>query len=317
MYLCFSENKIVFQRPKQHFYRICDKPKVIIMKKFSITLLIAVVTLSCVSKKKYIALQQENGEIKSELQKTRVAKEDLEAKFDKIQARVETYNSKIASLKQENDVKLDAVGNVAVISNDTKLKMRETLKNVDAEKLAQAETLKDSMNLAVAYNLEKAISESNIDEDEDFAVNINETVVMISIADNMLFNTGSYRLSPKADTVLKKLADVINSEPSLDIMVEGHTDARTINTEFLADNWDLSVMRATSVVRKLQEKYNVSPEQLIAAGRSSYQPIAENDSRENRAKNRRTKIIILPNIDKFFALMSENDTTIAEHNILD
>ncbi|WP_203256265.1 OmpA/MotB family protein [Hyunsoonleella ulvae] len=287
------------------------------MKKFSITLLIAVVTLSCVSKKKYIALQQENGEIKSELQKTRVAKEDLEAKFDKIQARVETYNSKIASLKQENDVKLDAVGNVAVISNDTKLKMRETLKNVDAEKLAQAETLKDSMNLAVAYNLEKAISESNIDEDEDFAVNINETVVMISIADNMLFNTGSYRLSPKADTVLKKLADVINSEPSLDIMVEGHTDARTINTEFLADNWDLSVMRATSVVRKLQEKYNVSPEQLIAAGRSSYQPIAENDSRENRAKNRRTKIIILPNIDKFFALMSENDTTIAEHNILD
>ncbi|GGD20186.1 OmpA/MotB family protein [Hyunsoonleella pacifica] len=287
------------------------------MKKISITLLIAVVTLSCVSKKKYIALQQENGEIKSELQKTRVAKEDLEAKFDKIEARVEAYNSKIASLKQENDVKLDAVGDVAVISNDTKLKMRETLKNVNAEKLAQANTLKDSMNLAVAYNLEKTISESNIDEDEDFAVNINETVVMISIADNMLFNTGSYRLSSKADTVLKKLADVINSEPSLDVMVEGHTDARTINTEFLSDNWDLSVMRATSVVRKLQEKYNVSPEKLIAAGRSSYQPIAENDSRENRAKNRRTRIIILPNINKFFALMSENNNTFAENNILD
>lgn len=287
------------------------------MKKISIMLLIAATTFSCVAKKKYLALQQENGEIKSELQKTRVAKEDLEAKFDKIQSRVDAYNSKIATLKQENDTKLDAVGNVAVISNDTKVKMRETLKNVNAEKLAQAKTLKDSMNLAVAYNLERTISESNIDEDEDFAVNINETVVMISIADDMLFNTASYRLSSKADNVLKKLADVINSEPSLDVMVEGHTDARTIKTDFLADNWDLSVMRATSVVRKLQEKYNVSPEKLIAAGRSSYQPIANNDSRENRAKNRRTRIIILPNINKFFALMSENDNTVAENNILD
>jgi chemotaxis protein MotB len=287
------------------------------MKKISILLLIVATTFSCVSKKKYIALQQENGEIKSELQKTRVAKEDLEAKFDKIQERVNAYNSKIATLKQENDTKLDVVGKVAVISEDTKAKMRETLKNVDAEKLSNAKTLKDSMNLAVAHNLEKTISKSNINEDEDFAVNINETVVMISIADNMLFNTGSYRLSPKADTILRKLADVINSEPSLDVMVEGHTDSRTISTEFLSDNWDLSVMRATSVVRKLQEKYNVAPEKLIAAGRSSYQPIAENNSRENRAKNRRTRIIILPNIDKFFALMAENNNTVAENNILD
>ncbi|MFD2725112.1 OmpA/MotB family protein [Hyunsoonleella rubra] len=287
------------------------------MKKISMLLLVAIVTFSCVSKKKYVALQQENGEIKSELQKTKVAKEDLEAKFAKIEARVDAYNSKIATLKQENDTKLDVVGNVAVISKATKAKMQETLKNVDPAKLAEAKTLKDSMNLAVAYNLEKTISESNMNEDEDFAVNINETVVMISIADDMLFNTGSYRLSSKADTVLKKLADVINSEPSLDVMVEGHTDSRTISTEFLADNWDLSVMRATSVVRKLQEKYNVAPEKLIASGRSSYQPIAVNDSRENRAKNRRTRIIILPNIDKFFALMADSDNTVAENTILD
>lgn len=284
------------------------------MKKISILLIVTAITFSCVSKKKFLALQQENGEIKSELQKTKVAKEDLESKINKIQTRVDTYNSKIATLKQENDTKLDVVGNVAVISNETKKKMRSTLLLVDSKKLAQAKTLKDSMNLAVAYNLEKTISESNINEDEDFAVNINETVVMISIADNMLFNTGSYRLSSKADTVLKKLADVINSEPSLDVMVEGHTDSRTINTEFIADNWDLSVLRSTAVVRKLQEKYNVAPEKLIAAGRSSYQPIAENDSRENRAKNRRTRIIILPNINKFFALMAENNPSVAEGN---
>ncbi|MFL1011115.1 OmpA/MotB family protein [Flavisericum labens] len=286
------------------------------MKKISVLLLLAIITVSCVSKKKYLALQQENGEIKSELQKTKVAKEDLEAKFDKIQERVEAYNSKIMSLKEENDSKLEVVENGTVISNDTKSRMRETLKNVDQNKLSQAKTLKDSMNLAVAYNLEKTINESNIDEDQDFAVEINETVVMISIADNMLFNTASYRLSSKADPVLKKLADVINSEPSLDVMVEGHTDARTINTANIADNWDLSVLRATSVVRKLQDKYNVAPEKLIASGRSSYQPIASNDSKEDRAKNRRTRIIILPNIDKFFALMADNDKAISG-NILD
>lgn len=284
------------------------------MKKISILLLVAL-TFSCVSKKKYLALENENGQIKSELQKTKVAKEDLETKFDKIQSRVDAYNTKLATLKQVNDTKLDVVGNV-LISNATKSKMRETLKLVDANKLSQAKTLKDSMNLAVAHNLQKTINESNMNEDDDFTVNINETVVMISIADNMLFNSGSYRLSSKADVILQKLADVINSEPSLDVMVEGHTDSRTINTANIADNWDLSVLRSTSVVRKLQEKYNVAPEKLIAAGRSSYQPLAENDSRENRSKNRRTKIIILPNIDKFFALMSGNDNTISESNTL-
>lgn len=275
------------------------------MKKISI-LLLAVLVFSCVSKKKYMALEQENGEIKSELQKTQVEKEDLEAKFAQIEARVDAYNAKITSLKEETDSKLE-VKDGAVISKNTKVKMRQTLKNVDAEKLSQAKTLKDSMNLAVAYNLEKTISDSSMNEDDDFSVNINETVVMISIADNMLFNTGSYRLSSKADPLLQKLADVINSEESLDVMVEGHTDSRTIKTVNIADNWDLSVLRATSVVRKLQGEFNVAPEKLIAAGRSSYQPLAENDTKENRSKNRRTRIIILPNIDKFFALMaSEN-----------
>ncbi|WP_111308439.1 OmpA/MotB family protein [Confluentibacter sediminis] len=277
------------------------------MRKISI-LLLAITVSSCVAKKKYVALEQENGEIRSELQKTRVAKEDLEAKFDKIQARVDEYNSKISSLKEENDAKYEVVGdNTAIMSNNSKKVMRETLAKVDANKVRQARTLKDSMNLAIAYNLEKTISASNMNEDEDIAVDINETVVMISISDNMLFNTGSYQISSKADTILKKLADVINSEPSLEVMVEGHTDSRTISTANIADNWDLSVLRATSVVRKLQEKFEVAPEKMIAAGRSSYQPLVENDSKENMARNRRTRIVILPNIDKFFALMASNN----------
>jgi len=276
------------------------------MRKISI-LLIAITLSSCVAKKKYVALEQENGEIRSELQKTRVAKEDLEAKFDVIQARVDEYNSKITSLKEESDSKYEIVDNSAIMSNNSKKVMRETLAKVDANKVSQARTLKDSMNLAIAYNLEKTISASNMNEDEDIAVDINETVVMISISDNMLFNTGSYQISSKADTILKKLADVINSEPSLEVMVEGHTDSRTISTANVSDNWDLSVLRATSVVRKLQEKFAVAPEKMIAAGRSSYQPLVGNDSKENMARNRRTRIVILPNIDKFFALMASNN----------
>jgi len=174
------------------------------MKKISILFLVAL-TFSCVSKKKYLSLEHDYGQVKSELQKTQVEKEDLETKFAKIQTRVDNYNTKIMSLKkdvgtltEDNHSKFESVANGGVISYNAKVKMRETLKNVDAAKLGQAKTLKDSMNVAVAYNLNKTIKDSNMNEDEDFAVNINETVVMISIADNMLFNSGSYRLSSKA-----------------------------------------------------------------------------------------------------------------------
>ena len=283
------------------------------MKKISILLLSGLILTSCVSKKKYVALETENGQIKSELTKTRVAKEDLETKFNAIQIRVDQYNKKINSLSElntelsiENDAKLETIENVAVISNETKRKMRETLKNVDPALLSQANTLKDSMNLAVSHNLTKTLDTSDLNEDEDIAISIDETVVMISISDKLLFNTASYRVSNKADAILQKLADVINSEPSIDVMVEGHTDARSINNAKVSDNWDLSVLRATSVVRKLQDQYNVAPEKLIASGRSSYQPLVDNDTKENRAKNRRTRIVILPNINKFFALMSNS-----------
>ena len=280
------------------------------MKKISILLVTAILFSSCVSKKKYIALEQENGEIKSELTKTKVEKEDLENKFAIIEARVNDYNSKIQSLNQdvegltiENKAKFQVSEDGTVASTASKEKMRATLQNVNPEKLAGAKTLKDSMNLAVQYNLNKAIDTSDLNEDDDIVIDINETVVMISIADNMLFNTASYRVGNKADKILQKLADVINSEPSLDVMVEGHTDARSINTDKISDNWDLSVLRATSVVRKLQSQFKVAPEQLIASGRSSYQPLVENNSSANRSKNRRTRIILMPNIDKFFAMM--------------
>ncbi|MFS4468302.1 flagellar motor protein MotB [Maribacter sp. 2210JD10-5] len=269
------------------------------MKKLSIVGLLSVALLtSCVSKKKYVALEDNLAQTKSALTKTQVEKEELEGKMAKIEARVAEYNAKINSLKEVNDSQY-TVNDVTVMSNNTMDNMRKTLANVDPAKLAEAKTLQDSMNLAVSYKLKQSIS----DDSEDVDVSIDKTVVMINISDELLFNTASYKVSNKADNILQKLADVINSEPSMEVMVEGHTDSRTINTPMVTDNWDLSVKRATSIVRKLQKDFEVNPSQLIASGRSSYVPLVENDSRENMAKNRRTKIVILPNLDKFFALL--------------
>ncbi|WP_299436828.1 OmpA family protein [uncultured Aquimarina sp.] len=265
----------------------------------------ALMTTSCVSKKKYLALETDLNNTRSTLQKTTVEKEELESKFAKIEARVSDYNAKINSLRDSNNEKMVMVDNLAVISNNTKEKMKETLAQVDPEKLQGARTLEDSMNLAVSHNLKNSLDDS-LKEDEDISIDIDNTVVMISISDKMLFNSGSYRVSNKANDVLEKLAQVINSEPSLDVMIEGHTDPRTISTPALEDNWDLSVKRATSITRLLQKKYNVDPAKLIASGRSSYQPLVENDTEENMAINRRTRIVLLPNLDKFFAMLSSN-----------
>ncbi|MBL7473510.1 OmpA/MotB family protein [Robertkochia sediminum] len=276
------------------------------MKKISIAVLAIALMSSCVSKKKYVALQEENGQIKSELVQTTVEKEELEEKFAEIESRVAAYNDKINSLTEENNARLVNVDDVAVLSNDAKAAMLETLKEVDPAVLAEAKTLKDSMNIALSHKLKKHVSESNMDEESNISVSIDETVVMISIADELLFNTASFRVSNKADNILKKIADVVNSEPSISVMVEGHTDDRPVRTEQLRGNWDLSVLRAASVVNKLQDEFGIAPEKLIASGRSSYKPVASNDTKEGRAQNRRTRIVILPNIDQFLALMQNN-----------
>ena len=283
------------------------------MKKISLLLAFAFIATSCVSKKKYVELEQRYTNTKGNLQRTTLEKEKLEAKFAKIEKRVENYNAKINSLKginstlkEENDVKLDMVQG-AVISNSMKVKMRKTLANVDATELAEAKTLKDSMDLAVSYKLQKSINVPELQNSDDINVNIDKTVVMISISDKMLFRTASYKVNSKAYKTLKKLAEIIKSEPSMDVMIEGHTDSRKIHNDVIQDNWDLSVKRATSIVRILEKKYGVNPNRLIASGRGSSLPLVDNKTSANRARNRRTKIIILPNLDKFFGLLAEEE----------
>ncbi len=276
------------------------------MKKTLILILLTTGLLaSCVSKKKYVALETQLSNTQTTLQKTAIEKENLEKRFEIIEGRVAAYNAKINSLQESNNQKFER-NDVTLMNNITKDNMRKTIAKVDPDVLQNAKTIEDSINIAVSYNLKKSIT--NKDDSDDVQIDIDKTVVMISISDKLLFNTGSYRVSDKANNLLQKLADVINSEPSLEVMVEGHTDSRSISTSVLEDNWDLSVKRATSIVRLLESKYKVSPEKLIAAGRGSSIPLVENDNRDNMAKNRRTRIVIIPDLDKFFALLDSSET---------
>ena len=272
----------------------------------TVTVLAASMLTSCVSKKKYVALEGELNDTRSTLQKTRVEKEEIEEKYARIEERVADYNSKINSLRTENEGMME-MNDLTVMSKNTKEKMKNTIAKMDPEKVKGAETLEDSINLAISYNLKKNITEGG--DEDDIDISVDETVVMINVSDKLLFGSGSYRVTKEAQPLLKKLAEVINSEPAMEVMIEGHTDDRKMVKEsYIQDNWDLSVRRATSIVRLLQDKYDVDPAKLIAAGRSSYQPLVENTNKDNMSKNRRTRIVIIPNLDKFFAMLESADS---------
>ena len=263
---------------------------------------------SCVSKKKYVELENKYTDAKGNLQK-------LQLKQEEIDRRVEIYYDKINSLKddnanleEENALKFDVNSDNIVISDKGRAIMDATLVKVDPKKLAEAKTLKDSLNLALSYNIiTQTLGEAELLNSDELDIDIDETVVMISVSDKLLFNTGSYRVKESALSLITKIADIAESEPSIDIMIEGHTDSQSISNATVQDNWDLSVKRATSIVRLLQNKFKIDGSRLIASGRGDTVPLLPNTSSENRAKNRRTRIVILPNINKFFALLnSEN-----------
>lgn len=201
-------------------------------------------------------------------------------------------------------------GNLTVLSQSANDNIRETLaqlqqKDKYIQLLQAAKTKADSINLALAVNL-KSVLRDGLD-DEDVEVKVDKTVVFINLSDKMLYQSGSATLTPRALEVLGKIAAIIQSRPDLEVMVEGYTDNVPIKTACLADNWDLSVMRSTSVVRALQTNFKIDPNRLIAAGRGEYNTLASNDTETGRAVNRRTRIIILPKLDQFYDLLNPSN----------
>ncbi len=161
---------------------------------------------------------------------------------------------------------------------------------------------KDSVTLALVTSLKGVLGNLS---DEDIEINVEKGVVYVSISDKLLFRSGSYTVTNKAKEVLGKVAKVVNDKPDIEFMVEGHTDNVPIKIDGIDDNWDLSVKRATSVIRILQNDYDVSPARMTAAGRSYYMPLVDNDNAANRAKNRRTRIVVLPKLDQFYDLIQQ------------
>ncbi len=219
----------------------------------------------------------------------------------------EQLRTQLRDQKASNEQVLNHLKDLSVISGaqaESINKFLETMGAKDAyiKDLQAVITRKDSMTMALVMNLKGAIG--NLD-DKDINIKIDKGVVYIDISDKMLFKTGRYEVTDRAKEVLGKVARVLLSHPEIEFMVEGHTDNVPYHEGVLTDNWDLSVKRATSVTRILQNQYNIPPARMTAAGRSEYVPVADNTTGEGRAANRRTRIVILPQLDQFFQLLSK------------
>ena len=277
------------------------------MKKIILSLLVLSLSMtSCVSKKKFTDLEAKQKATQDLLNTATV-------KLNTCLTEREALASQVDFLKKNNSDLINNMGNLTTLTTkgaENLEKSLESLKEKDLKisRLQDALTKKDSATLALVTSLKKDVGM----DDPDININVEKGVIMISIADNLLFKSGSYDVSDKAKGVLAKVAKVINSKPDFECMVESHTDNVPYKGGVLLDNWDLSVKRATSIVRVLQSDLGVSPKQLIPAGRSSYIPLVDNDSPANRAKNRRTKIIIMPKIDQFYDMIEKEMKTMSK-----
>jgi chemotaxis protein MotB len=280
---------------------------------------------ACVSKKKFADLQARYDRSQTDLVKcgdnlqdykdrlTAMSrtKDDIESQKNSTlkdrEKQIADMGLQIIDLRTLRDKQLDAMSNLTVLSKEANANIDKTLSQLEKKDkyinlLQAARTKTDSINLALAVNLKQVLNEGI--EDKDVEIKIDKTVVLINISDKMLFNSGSAKLSSKANTVLEKIAQIIKSKPDLEVMVEGYTDNVAINTECVSDNWDLSVKRSTAVVRLLQQNFNIDPNKLIAAGRGEYNAMASNSTPEGKMANRRTRIILMPRLDQFYDLLN-------------
>ena len=262
---------------------------------------------SCISQKKYAALEAVNQQSKDLLNSATLKLNTCIDDKATAEADLKSLKEQVAFLKNNNEDLINNMGNLTTLSQKGAENLEKSLESMKEKDLKitvmrDAVTRRDSVTLALVTSLKGNFIDFN---DKDIEVNVEKGVVFISISDKLLFNSGSYVVSERAKEVLGKVAKVVLDKPEIEFLVEGHTDNQSIKNEALIDNWDLSVKRATSVVRVLQNDFGVQPERMTAAGRSFYVPIADNDTAENRSKNRRTRIVVLPKLDQFYELIEQ------------
>ncbi|MFT3678733.1 MAG: OmpA family protein [Ferruginibacter sp.] len=269
---------------------------------------------SCVSKKilrteqaKYIELQGQYTDLQNQLKNCNDLTMESARKKAELENEISKLKNQVDYLTANNNQALKQLENLSVISSSQAESIKKSLDNIggkDAyiQSLQSAMNRKDSLNLVLVTNLKGAIG--NMD-DKDINIKVDKGVVFIDISDKLLFKSGKWEVTDQAKTVLGKVALVLKNQPDMEYMVEGHTDNVPFKNAVLVDNLDLSVKRATSIVRILKNEYGINPAQLTAAGRGEYLPVADNSTPEGKASNRRTRIIIMPQLDQFFKLLEK------------
>ncbi|MEZ4903948.1 MAG: OmpA family protein [Spirosomataceae bacterium] len=292
------------------------------MRKILLFSLSVLLFASC-NKKQLAQLNKDKAELQAMLDKNKADCDALTAKLNNDisdlknqiklkdgdisneRAKLKAMEDELAYLKRTNTNLLDRLSDLSIVSKDGAESIKKSLDALNRQSsyiqdLNSNLRRKDSLNLALVMSLKRSLDNVN---DEDVNIEVKKGVVYISLSDKMLFKYGSYDITSQAETVLGKIAKVVNDRKDFDILVEGHTDSVPYNSaSVLEDNWDLSAKRATSVVRTLQKKYGVAPERMTAGGRGEYVPKVDNDNSKNRSINRRTEIVILPKLDQFFQL---------------
>lgn len=266
---------------------------------------VSLLLTSCVTKKKYKEQVARYDVLKTDFDKAELelnlCKEERTQKTEKIA----TLESELTYIKSISTTLLKQLNDLSILTNTQSESIKKSLENINSKEsyirnLQSELSRKDSLNMALVLNLKGALKDVN---DKDIQINVEGSAVFISISDKMLFKSGSYDITNQAREVLGKVAAVIKAKPGITFMVEGHTDNRPMYKGQIKDNWDLSVLRATAVVRSLQKDHGIEPGRMIAAGRSEYISLSSNDTEEGKALNRRTRIVILPELDQFFKLL--------------
>ena len=269
---------------------------------------------SCVSSKKYKAqtakletLDTQYANKQNDLNACETAKANYLKQIDELNRQIADLSRDQSHLKANNSVVLNQLEAMSVISSAQAESIKKSMDNIGMKDayikgLQSSLAQKDSLNMALVMNLKGAVGNLN---DQDINIKVDKGVVFIDISDKMLFKSGSYVITDQASAVLGKVAKVLKNQPNIEFMVEGHTDNVSFKKGDLVDNWDLSVKRATSVVRLLQNQYGLDPAKMTAAGRSEYLPVSSNDTASGKSANRRTRIVILPQLDQFFKLLEK------------
>lgn len=290
------------------------------MKFYPLAVLASMSLFACVSPKQlrqaearygelngaYAELQGKYRNLEEEFNKAKNQISNLQTQKQSVEAQLGTTNTQLDYVKQTNSMVLNQLKDLSVVTGAQAESIRRSLENIGAKDLYIQDlqgsiARKDSLNMALVMNLKGVLG--NMD-DKDINIKVDKGVVYVDISDKLLFKSGSYDVTDRAKDVLGKVAKVLNAQPEIEFMVEGHTDSiPLIKGGGMVDNWDLSVKRATTVVRILQESYGMNPKRMTAAGRSQYVPITDNTTAEGRATNRRTRIVILPQLDQFFKLL--------------